>query len=467
MPTAVPTDVPTDRATTPVVPTARATTPAADGRLRPVDAACVAFLALLSVVVVVVGAVRAPSLSAYDEVTHIDYVRALADGRVPAKGDPLSPVSLGLWSCLGQDNAEDLPACGEGLDDPQRFPNAGENYNFGHPPVYYGLTALVVRLAEALRVDLSFVTVARLTGAVWLAAGLAGLYVVLRRWSVPRTVALSSGVLVAAVPSVAHASSTVSNDAPAVLGGVLAFWVLTRIVVLRRLGWVVPTVLALLVASTKLMTSISMLAVAGVVGVMALGASRRHRARASALAKVVVGVVGATLAVFVGWGAFQQARGATDWQNPVLGVNSVPVVDDPVDEWLPTLFSVVGITKDFWLQDALASPYLVASARLLAVVLTAAPFMVFAATERGARTRAVGWAALLGVLAVPLVVQSQIYLGSGYYFPEVTTRYGLSLLPLTVGALALVVAARRWASAYLGLAVVLLALLVLSFAGVL
>jgi hypothetical protein len=58
----------------------------------------------------------------------------------------------------------------------------------------------------------------------------------------------------------------------------------------------------------------------------------------------------------------------------------------------------------------------------------------------------VGAATLVGMLLVPLVVEAQVYLTSGgtAYFPLVSTRYGMSLIPLAVAGAALVAAARSW-----------------------
>jgi hypothetical protein len=68
---------------------------------------------------------------------------------------------------------------------------------------------------------------------------------------------------------------------------------------------------------------------------------------------------------------------------------------------------------------------------------------------------------------VPLIVQLQAYQSDHVYFPEVSTRYGLSLLPPTIAALGLVAHARGWRVATGVLGAGSIGALMLSFAGVL
>ena len=435
---------------------------------RWVDAWIVAALVLLACTISILGVERAPSLSAFDESTHIDYAWRVASGTLPYAGAEITPEVLADWSCRSQDNSVDaLPPCGE-IRPATDYPAQGQNYNFTHPPTYYLLTAGVTRAVDLLPGDRSFISVARLTGAGWLSAALAGLYLVLRVWRAPRLLAAAAAVVLASVPSVAHASSIVTNDAPAALSGVLALWVLTRVVVQERLGWLVPVVVTTFVASTKVMNAVSLLAVAGIVVLVAAAAGRAgDRARALRLTGVAAGIVVPILAVWQAWTAFQRTRALEGWTSPIRGVNTAPVEGSPVDEWLPTLFSSFGITQDFWLQDALLGVALVASAGLLSVVMTAAPFANVAAFGAGDARRLVGWAALIGCLAVPLVVQLQTWVGYGDYFRHVTSRYGLSLLPLTIAAFVLVAQARNWRVAPTVLSALGIGALLLSFAGVL
>lgn len=432
----------------------------------PWDVVNIGLLVLLSLAITIIGVVRAPSFSAFDEATHVDYVWQLANGVVPAAGSELAPEVLEEWSCRGQDNTESLPPCGSTAE-ASAYLGAGLNYNFPHPPLYYGITALVVRAVELTGVDASFVDVARLTGAAWLAAALVALYLLLRTWSVPRSMALASGALLAAVPAVAHASSIVTNDAPAALSGVLALWVLTRIVLKDKLGWVLPTLLTVAVAATKLMTAIAMLAVAAVVAALAVGALRGgRRGQGWRLAAVAVGMVGAVGVVFLAWRLFQAGRGDPLYVSPIAGISTAPVVGAPWDEWAPTLFSAFGIAGDFYLQMSVSGAAVVALARLLSVVYTAAPFMGLAAFEARDPRRLPAWAALVGVVAVPLVVQLQTYVAGLEYFRYVSGRYGLSLLPLTLAALVLAIEAKRWRWAFGLLALGAIVSLLLSFVGI-
>jgi hypothetical protein len=414
-------------------------------RWRRADYLWACALVALAFSITLLGVLRATSFSLYDEATHVDYAWQIASGDLPYAGSQLAPEVLQEWSCRGLNGFEDeIPPCGESHD-ASEYPLRGENYNFGHPPTYYALTAGAAALGEALPVGVTFMTAARLTGAIWLAAALVGLYGVLRLWRVPRVLSAGSAALLAAVPSVAHASSIVTNDAPGALTGVLALWVLTRVAVQEKIGWLLPTVLAALVASTKVMNAVAMLAVAAVVLGLAVSAFRAgDRIRARAMTFIAVGIGGATAAVHLGWRAFQGGRGNPDWLSPVTGVNTRPTEGTPVDEWLPTLFEGFGIAQTFWLQASLSSFAVFASARLLALIMTTAPFVNVASFPAGDRRRLVGWAALVGCAVVPLIVQVQTYANGEDYFPLISGRYGISLLPLTIGALAFVAHARRW-----------------------
>jgi hypothetical protein len=440
----------------------------AAGSRRWTDVWVMVGLVLLACTITALAVERAPSLSAFDESTHIDYAWRVAHGQLPYAGAEITPKVLSDWSCRSQDNSVDqLPPCGE-VHPAADYPGAGQNYNFNHPPTYYLVTAVAARAVGLLPFDPSFISVARLTGAGWLAAALVGLYLVLRTWRVPRLLAATASVVLAAVPSVAHASSVVTNDAPAALSGVLALSVLTRIVVREKHGWLLPVLVTAFVASTKVMNAVALLAVAGIVLLLGIAAGRAgDRARAVRLAGVAVGIVGTILAVWLSWTAFQETRALAGWTSPIRGVNTSPVEGSPVDEWLPTLFSSFGITQDFWLQDALLGFAVVASAGLLSIVMTAAPFANVAAFRAGDARRLVGWTAMLGCAAVPVVVQVQTYVGDGDFFRHVTSRYGLSLLPLTIAAFVLVAQARSWRVAPTVLGAVCISALLLSFAGVL
>jgi hypothetical protein len=109
----------------------------------------------------------------------------------------------------------------------------------------------------------------------------------------------------------------------------------------------------------------------------------------------------------------------------------------------------------------------IASARGLSLLFAAAPFANVSAFGVGDPRRLVGWASLVGCAAVPLLVQAQAYLMFKDYFPHPSSRYGLSLLPLTIAALALVAQARNWRFATVLVAAGSMGALLLSFSGVL
>ncbi len=146
----------------------------------------------------------------------------------------------------------------------------------------------------------------------------------------------------------------------------------------------------------------------------------------------------------LGWAAFQGGRALEGWENPIGGVNTAPVSGLPFDEWAPTLASAFGLVDDFYLQPEFRSSLVLLVVGVLTVLLTAAPFMAIVAFRPGQAERVVGWAALVGAVAVPLLVQGQEFLRGGAYFRGVSARYAVTLVPMTIAALVLVAHDRRY-----------------------
>ncbi|UNX55753.1 hypothetical protein MF406_05825 [Georgenia sp. TF02-10] len=424
-------------------------------------------LAVLGLTVTSLAVENGPSLSVLDEQTHLDYVWKIHQGELPHAGSDLSPFVRQEWSCRGQAGF-DLPPCAEAAGtDPAAYPGGGENYNFWHPPGYYAVTAALTGAVTTLLPDRSFTGTARMTGGLWLVAALVAMYAVLRIWRLPRWLSAASAATMLAVPSLLHASSIVTNDAPAALIGVAAAWLLTRVFRQQRLGWAVPTVVAVLAASTKLMSTVSVLTAVGLVGLSAVGALRRREwGEAGRRLAVAVGPVLGVAAVAAGWSAFQAGRAVPGWRSPIAGLSTEEPDGLPFDEWAPTLTEVFGLVGDDWVQPALSSLALVGWVGVLGVLFTAAPFVGLTAFDRGRAERVFGWAALIGVIAVPLLVQGRELLKDGF-FPHVTSRYGLTLVPVTIACLALVAREQKLRVAAVAVPVVGYLLVTLSFAGVL
>jgi hypothetical protein len=245
-------------------------------RLRPELpwAAGVGLLALLmSMTAILVGT----TMSALDEQTHMDYAWQISRGEIPAAGDDLSDYVLEEWSCRGQSNMPDLPPCelaAAGDAPTEDYPGHGENYNFFHPPAYYVTAAATGLVGEA--VGLEFSTGARLASAAWLMIGMVAVYGALRTWRLPRSWAFSGAALLLAFKPVIASGWQVSNDGPAMLVGAGALWVLGRWALHGRIGPLWPTLVALLAASTKVMSSVGILAVVGLIAVMAVADVRKR-----------------------------------------------------------------------------------------------------------------------------------------------------------------------------------------------
>lgn len=402
------------------------------------------FVALAGVLVVA-AVLRDGPFSIFDEATHADYSWQVAHGRVPAAGSVIDTEILREWSCHGSMNNVPQPPCGTPNPVPTQYHGSGQNYNFGHPPVYYLVTGVTARGLSALG-GTDFVTAARLVGLLWILAAMSVLYVAVRRFGGDWPYAALAAAALPLCPGVLHAVSSVTNDAAAPLSGAVALLVLGRVLVAGNTGWLLPAVASLLVTGTKVINVLPLLVVAGMLVVAAgLRWRRGDRAAARAIAVVPVAIVLAATAVYVGWTAFQSGRGQPGWVMPLTGSQD-PVQGMPFAELLSSSFTGLRVGSAYFLPPVLNGQAIAPWSRLLGGLITAAPFMVLARFDARTPRWVVGAATLVGMLLVPLVVEIQVYLASGgtAYFPQVSTRYGMSLIPLAVAGVALVASDRSW-----------------------
>jgi hypothetical protein len=397
-------------------------------------------LALVSLGLSLLSVVNATRLSALDEATHIDYAYRLSHGELAHSGQPLSTYTTTAWSCRGQANIPTLPACGSNAPY-SAFPGNGLQYNAFHPPLYYAVTGVTARALAGL-FDQDFITMARSLGGVWLFAGMLTMYLTLRYWRVGWVWALGGTLLLPMFPTVLHASSIVTNDAPALLCGVAAFFLLGRWVIYRNDGWVLPLVITVAVAATKGISTTGLLAAALMFLIIGIARWRARDAGAGALIRNSVLMGLAVLTVQLGWAAIQNGRAVAGYVSPVDGVNTRKVVGFPFDEWVSTVLDGARLGSNFYLDPAVNSPYLVGWVLLITSIIAATGLIGLALFRRPSPEWIAAATLVLGSLMYPLIVQAQEYL-DGDYFPGITNRYGMTLIPLAVGVLALIVASKK------------------------
>jgi hypothetical protein len=404
-----------------------------------------ALLAATAVVMTVVAVARIQGLSAIDEYTHLDWVYQVLHGGIPADGDVVADKILSDWSCLGQWNVKDLPPCGQ-PEVADNYPNGGEQYNAFHPPLYYAITAGLVRFGSLFVGDQYFTALSRSTGALWLAAGMTMLYVACRAWRLRTVYAVAAPLLLLTLPRILTAATMVSNDAPAALAGGYALYYLARLRIGRAVNLIVPSLVTLLLSATKVLNALPMLLVAGGFGCWAVVAAlRRQPLTAWRRFRAAVVIVAPTAAFYLLWGRIQGARAQADWVNPVIGQNTRDLVADPLTAWAATLPSGFDLIRDVNLVPELRSTYFTGWNTGISVLLAASGFFVLLVFGRPSRRR---WPAVLllaGCALFPLIVQLQA-LGMGaipQFFPDISRRYGMTLLPIAAFCLAVVADARN------------------------
>lgn len=394
-----------------------------------------ALLWLVVAAAVVVPYLRAYThLSPFDELVHVDYLVQAGDLDLVQGGEKVGQTAMREQACRGHDLEDlELPECGSDPYDPESFPERGFNTAYPDPPVYYGLTGFAAQAVAALPGVESIVSAARGVGVAWLAAGLLATFVLSRRLGAASVPALGAGLMVAATPVVAHASATVTSDAPALLCGAVLCLVALEVTRGRvGWGWLFPAAAAALAIKATALT------VVGLVVLFLLLHGRKGGAR-SAVRGAAAAVLGALTSI-VGWAVVTSATAlGTEDQIPMRTTFAADSIGWPeISENVIQLLSPVqnGYRPPDLTNDTMG---LLAALFNLLLVVGVAACAWLGAPDQDSSTMATATFVAMLVSAPVLVVL--IHLGSGSYVP-IPHRYGLSLVAPAAACLA-VVASRR------------------------
>ncbi len=412
------------------------------GLVTSVDVVCVV---ILSVIAVGLHMAQYPRLSAFDEPTHIDYTLSLTNLEYPTLGEPYDQVTLREWACRGHHFVDSqLPDCESDEFVPGEFAGQGIQRN-SSPPLYYAISALVAGPARAIT-GLSFVSLARLSGVLFLSIGSLGSVVASRSLGVRGISGLLSPVIVLGMPTVLHATSTVNSDGGVYAVGGVAAAVAARCLVheeqsTRLFG------LAMLVAVVAGLTKTTALFGVGILGLMLAGSGlMRGAKRRSLLESVAVLATGAL--VHAAWMAFAASRRPSDFVNPIGNGNGVAVEGGPIREIVQGADDLFPPTRLSWfpIPDVLQSSWQEPWAIVLGLVVVASALLAIAHSDGVSRIW--GTATVVGCVASGMIVQAGLALGSrNIYFPEVNSRYGLALVPFVTVLIVAVADQRRWSRA--------------------
>jgi len=229
-----------------------------------------------------------PTYRPPDEASHVAYARELGHGRLPTLETPLSS---------GGDPR--LRRLLSGRDAQHRT-----IWTANHPPLYYALAAVPLRIGSATAHPTGGVQAARLLSVGWSALGLAVLaFLVLQLAPGQPQLAVAATGLVALVPSFIGTSATVYNDSLAFLTSTAALAAAVVFVVRGPSAARLAAVAA--GAGLATLTRASGLLVVGVAGLAVLfgvwRSSQGSNLRRLGRAAVWAGVVAVTVAGMAGW----------------------------------------------------------------------------------------------------------------------------------------------------------------------
>jgi hypothetical protein len=316
------------------------------------------------------------------------------------------------------------PCRSGGTYDPRFFPGLGDNNAELHPPTYYALTAPPALLLTVVGFD-SLLDAGRLVGILWLGFGLITVWLTLEELGIGGWQQGIVLALLATSPAVLHPSSTVNNDATAILAGGL---VLLATLKWERGGWGIwPLVGAVLVAAALKSTNVLAITACATYLIVRSFANDhrpdRRRYWFTAGLMLTVGAVG-----ILWWAALHSAIARAPTTTVIDWFRTDTLRWDQVlDQWIalvtPARIGSLPTLLGSRLSRGLA---LLVSVGIVLSVLVAASRWITGRRDEAEALGVVGGVAMATsgpLLAVANFVILGIYFG-------IPTRYGLSLMPL-------------------------------------
>jgi len=385
---------------------------------------------------------RTALISPYDEMYHLSYIQYLFNWHLPQIGDTLNTWAREGFSChpvFPFGNVTGV-ACGK-IGAPGLYPEGGTNTAAGWPPIYYGISAGVVRVLGWFGV--SPFEAARLASSMFLAAGAGVLALASRRLGAGRLSTIGAVLLLVAAPVSDVLGSFVTPHSATLLLGSLCLLFVAWAVEVGRSPLRVAIVGAALGALCSLTQPHAIVGVA-IAGLAIAAVSMRRAGAGSVDGRLVgasAGLVGPVVAILVygAWTKLQDARTVPYPDGVNLGgVSKLP--DDAVSILTEVLGKAWYFLPGTLTNDSLGYglPELFVAGLLTVLAVGALGAAVFTARANPVPS-ALGWSAL--VVAPIAAIAMDIY----FPFP-LPLRYGFAVAPVLVALLAIVTTSRsaKW-----------------------
>ena len=278
------------------------------------------------------------------------------------------------------------------------------------------------------------VTAARLVSILWLWAALAVLWYVLSFLGVSTGAkALLAGLLVVS-PLVLHEHSIIHPDTTALVGGALVLAAVLRWEAGRSPGWLVAV--ASLAAVWLKFTNAA--AVGAAMIYLAVRAYQQRENTSLTQVRRILGLVVAVVALVIAssiiWASIQSSRGLIPPEH--IPTNAVNPVDSFQWHYLgDELYSALTPLQDLYVPDSLPRAWLEPMGDLINLLALIGLGAVAYVTPRRSPHRALAVAAVAAMVMTGIVTMVGTYFSLGTYF-HTHSRYGLSLMPFAVAAIA-------------------------------
>lgn len=178
------------------------------------------------------------ALSPIDEIVYLDYTFKVDESGIVRQGESFGDEVAYVIACEGVVPHGDLgQECAEGAHvDLEAMPNEGLTTGHSYPPVYFWLTRLIGDPIHFVT-GLSEVASWRLTGVMWLCAGLLAMVALFRRWQIPEAVTFTMGLVFIASPFTWWTYTYLSTDVSLFFFGTLTLLIVTDVMQGRQRGW--------------------------------------------------------------------------------------------------------------------------------------------------------------------------------------------------------------------------------------